>query len=149
MPVSTRELKALCELLPLLFAPANAALSTYQSFLPLFRLFCRLTWFSAWEAATEKAEDFVSQLSTDKKIGIVSGDYRQPGPACVGQIGAIPRLNFTGVCYADGPVGFGRSDGVSIFSSCLVRRPLGTPVSCTSVASLSGKSSEVKVRMCI
>jgi beta-glucosidase len=61
----------------------------------------------------------VSQLSTDKKIGIVSGDYRQPGPACVGQIGAIPRLNFTGVCYADGPVGFGRSDGVSIFSSCL------------------------------
>jgi hypothetical protein len=61
----------------------------------------------------------VSQLSTDEKIGIVSGAYRQPGPSCIGQIGAIPRLNFTGVCYADGPAGFGRSDGVSVFSSGL------------------------------
>lgn len=73
----------------------------------------------AWEAATEKAQDFVSQLSTDEKIGIVSGAYRQPGPSCIGQIGAIPRLNFTGICYADGPAGFGRSDGVSVFPSGL------------------------------
>ena len=72
---------------------------------------------AAWEAATEKAQDFVAQLTTDEKIGIVSGAYRQPGPNCIGQIGAIPRLNFTGVCYADGPAGFGRSDGVSVFPS--------------------------------
>lgn len=61
----------------------------------------------------------MSQLTTDEKIGIVSGAYRQPGPACIGQIGSIPRLNFTGICYADGPAGFGRSDGVSVFSSGL------------------------------
>ena len=73
----------------------------------------------AWEAATQKAHDFVTQLSTDEKIGIVSGAYRQPGPACIGQVGGIPRLNFTGICYADGPAGFGRSDGVSVFSSGL------------------------------
>ncbi|CZT25552.1 related to beta-glucosidase 1 precursor [Ramularia collo-cygni] len=99
MPFSPRRLEALCTLLPWLLVPAKAALT--------------------WEAATLKAQDFVSHLSTDEKIGIVSGAYRQPGPACIGQIGSIPRLNFTGICYADGPAGFARSDGVSVFPSGL------------------------------
>ncbi|KAM0691525.1 hypothetical protein Q7P36_010296 [Cladosporium allicinum] len=99
MPSPTRKLDTWCILISLLLAPANAALT--------------------WEAATEKAQDFVSQLTTDEKIVIVSGAYRQPAPPCIGQIGSIPRLNFTGICYADGPAGFGRSDGVSVFPSGL------------------------------
>ena len=119
MPSPTRYLDTLCALASLLLAPTNAALSMHQSPLALLDLRTRLTPTSAWEAATQKARDFVSQLSTDEKIGIVSGAYRQPGPACIGQIGSIPRLNFTGICYADGPAGFGRSDGVSVFPSGL------------------------------
>ncbi|KAI4858335.1 hypothetical protein E4T45_00157 [Aureobasidium sp. EXF-8846] len=74
---------------------------------------------TAWMDASIKAHDFLSQLSLDEKIGLVSGAYSQPGPACIGQIGSIPRLNFTGICYADGPAGFARSDGVSVFASGL------------------------------
>ena len=36
---------------------------------------------------------------------------------CVGTIAAIERLNFSGLCYADGPSGYARSDGVSVFPS--------------------------------
>lgn len=49
----------------------------------------------------------------------MSGGYKQPGPACIGQVGSIPRLSFPGICYADGPAGFGRSDGASVFTSGL------------------------------
>lgn len=49
----------------------------------------------------------------------MSGAYRQSGPARIGQIGNTPRLNFTGICYADGSAGFRRSDDVSVFSSGL------------------------------
>ncbi|KAI1245343.1 hypothetical protein MGN70_012233 [Eutypa lata] len=70
-----------------------------------------------WGEASTAAEDFVSQLSLSEKIGIVSGGYLSPGLACVGSIGAIERLNFTGLCFSDGPTGYGRSDGVSVFPS--------------------------------
>ena len=36
---------------------------------------------------------------------------------CVGTIAGIERLNFSGLCYADGPSGYSRSDGVSVFPS--------------------------------
>ena len=118
MPSSTRYIEALCTLVPLLLTPAEAALSEYQSILVSPAVHSTDTT-PAWEAATEKAQNFVSQLSTDEKVGMVTGSYRTPGPACIGQIGGIPRLNFTGICYADGPAGFARSDGVSVFSSGL------------------------------
>ncbi|CAG9974873.1 unnamed protein product [Clonostachys byssicola] len=38
-------------------------------------------------------------------------------PACVGSIGAIPRLGFEGICFSDGPAGYARSDLVSVFAS--------------------------------
>lgn len=59
----------------------------------------------------------MSQLTVDEKIGIVSGGYRQPSPACVGSIGGIPRLGFEGICFSDGPAGYSRSDLVSVFAS--------------------------------
>lgn len=82
---------------------------SHDSFTDKFRL--------AWGEASTAAEDFVSQLSLSEKIGIVSGSYLSPGLACVGSIGAIERLNFTGLCFSDGPAGYGRSDGVSVFPS--------------------------------
>ncbi|KAK7217242.1 hypothetical protein V2G26_005245 [Clonostachys chloroleuca] len=67
-------------------------------------------------SAAQRAEEFVSQLTVDEKLGIVSGGYSQPSPACVGSIGAIPRLGFEGICFSDGPAGYARSDLVSVFA---------------------------------
>jgi beta-glucosidase len=68
---------------------------------------------------------------------------------CVGTIAGIERLNFSGLCYADGPSGYSRSDGVSVF-------PSGITVAATWDSELMferalalGKSSGIKVLMCI
>ncbi|KAL5586277.1 hypothetical protein FOBRF1_016147 [Fusarium oxysporum] len=37
----------------------------------------------------------------------------------VGTIGKVERLGFQGICFSDGPSGYARSDGVSVFSSGL------------------------------
>lgn len=36
---------------------------------------------------------------------------------CIGNIAAIPRLNFTGLCMLDGPTAVNRADLVSVFPS--------------------------------
>lgn len=72
---------------------------------------------AAWQQATTKARDFVSQLTLNEKIGLASGGYSQPGLPCVGSVGPIERLGFEGVCFSDGPAGLSRSDGVSVFAS--------------------------------
>ncbi|RGP70242.1 udp-glucose,sterol transferase [Fusarium sporotrichioides] len=73
----------------------------------------------SWENASEQARRFVAQLNTTEKIGIATGGYRPGGPACIGSIGKVERLGFKGICFSDGPSGFTRSDGVSVFSSGL------------------------------
>lgn len=80
------------------------------------------TWLTphveARKDATVKAKAFVAQLETVEKIGLVTGGYGQGAALpCVGSISAIERLNFTGLCYSDGPSGYGRADGVSVFPS--------------------------------
>lgn len=72
---------------------------------------------AAWAEASQKAHDFVTKLTTNEKIGLVSGGYSQPGLPCVGSIGLIRRFEFEGVCFSDGPAGYSRSDGVSVFAS--------------------------------
>ncbi|KXH56569.1 hypothetical protein CSAL01_12641, partial [Colletotrichum salicis] len=69
----------------------------------------------AWDEASAASKDFVSQLTTVEKIGLVTGDYSSPNLPCVGTIRSIERLEFEGVCYSDGPSGYSRSDGVSVF----------------------------------
>ncbi|KAK1690053.1 glycosyl hydrolase family 3 N terminal domain-containing protein [Colletotrichum godetiae] len=71
--------------------------------------------FTAWDEASAASKDFVSQLTTVEKIGLVTGGYSSPSLPCVGAIGSVERLGFEGVCYSDGPSGYSRSDGVSIF----------------------------------
>ncbi|KAI3579249.1 glycoside hydrolase superfamily [Fusarium oxysporum f. sp. albedinis] len=74
---------------------------------------------SSWKNASDQARAFVAQLNTTEKIGIATGGYRRDGPACVGTIGKFERLGFQDICFSDGPSGYARSDGVSIFSSGL------------------------------
>ena len=71
----------------------------------------------AWDKALSKARSFISKLTTDEKIGLVTGGYTQPSLPCVGAVGGIERLEFDGLCFSDGPAGYSRSDGVSVFAS--------------------------------
>jgi beta-glucosidase len=73
----------------------------------------------ARKAAADKAKTFVAQLDTVEKVGLVTGNYGYSGahPPCVGSIAAIDRLGFDGLCFADGPTEYGRTDGTSVFPS--------------------------------
>lgn len=68
-----------------------------------------------WDAAVQLAQNLVSQLTLDEKAQMVTGN----GSAgyCIGNIAAIPRLNFTGLCMLDGPNAVNRADLVSVFPS--------------------------------
>ncbi|EXK77894.1 beta-glucosidase G [Fusarium oxysporum f. sp. raphani 54005] len=68
---------------------------------------------SGWEEAFTRAQEFVSQLTLEEKADMVTG---QPGP-CVGNIVAIPRLGFGGLCLQDGPLALRLADYVSVFSA--------------------------------
>ncbi|KAL1591498.1 hypothetical protein SLS60_011890 [Paraconiothyrium brasiliense] len=71
------------------------------------------TGAGGWEEALQKAKAFVAQLTVDEKSYMVSG---QPGP-CVGNIAAIPRLGFPGLCLQDGPLAIRVADYASVFSA--------------------------------
>ncbi|KAF2708929.1 glycoside hydrolase family 3 protein [Pleomassaria siparia CBS 279.74] len=71
------------------------------------------TGYGGWEDALTKAQKFVSQLTLEEKADMVTG---QPGP-CVGNIVAIPRLGFKGLCLQDGPLAIRIADYASVFSA--------------------------------
>ncbi|RDW93460.1 beta-glucosidase [Aspergillus mulundensis] len=64
-----------------------------------------------WEEAFGLASDFVSELTLGEKVLMVSGVH---GP-CVGNIAPIPRLNFTGLCIQNGPLGLEQGSYSSVF----------------------------------
>ncbi|KAF1952829.1 hypothetical protein CC80DRAFT_478566 [Byssothecium circinans] len=72
-----------------------------------------ITGGGGWEAALEKAKAWVAQLTVEEKADLVTG---QAGP-CVGNIVAIPRLNFSGLCLQDGPLAIRVADYASVFSA--------------------------------
>ncbi|PVH95984.1 glycoside hydrolase family 3 protein [Periconia macrospinosa] len=72
-----------------------------------------ITGVGGWEAALEKAKAWVAQLTLEEKADMVTG---QAGP-CVGNIVAIPRLNFSGLCLHDGPLAIRVADYTSVFSA--------------------------------
>ncbi|KAI0975664.1 glycoside hydrolase family 3 protein [Xylaria arbuscula] len=71
----------------------------------------------SWSDSLAKASEFVSQLTLNETVGIVTGSYLTPSLPCIGSIGEIPRLNFDGLCFSDGPNGVARNDLVSEFPS--------------------------------
>lgn len=68
-----------------------------------------------WEAALAQAQAFVSNLTLDEKAQLVTGTQ---GP-CVGNIGAIERLGFQGLCLQDGPLAIRQATYASVFPAGL------------------------------
>lgn len=66
-----------------------------------------------WEEALAKAQAFVNELTLEEKAGMVTG---VPGP-CVGNIQAIERLGFPGLCLQDGPLAIRVASYASVFSA--------------------------------
>ncbi|KAI0121715.1 beta-glucosidase-related glycosidase [Xylariales sp. AK1849] len=71
------------------------------------------TGAGGWEDALVKAQAFVAELTLDEKADMVTG---QPGP-CVGNIVAVPRLGFPGLCLQDGPLAIRVADYASVFEA--------------------------------
>ncbi|KAF2185914.1 glycoside hydrolase family 3 protein [Zopfia rhizophila CBS 207.26] len=70
-----------------------------------------ITGAGGWEAALQKAQAFVDELTLEEKANMVTGT---PGP-CVGNIAPIPRLNFSGLCLQDGPLAIRQAIYASVF----------------------------------
>lgn len=66
---------------------------------------------SAWSSAATKANTFIAKLNLTEKASIVTGS----SGSCIGNIAAIERLGFPGLCISDGPTAVNRADLVSIF----------------------------------
>ncbi|KAM3151346.1 putative beta-glucosidase G [Botrytis cinerea] len=78
--------------------------------------------FQNWTHAHHLALTFVNQLNITEKSNIVTGTYHTSTldgkpMNCIGNIGPIPRLNFTGICLNDGPAAVARQDLISVFPS--------------------------------
>ncbi|KAH8675245.1 beta2 tomatinase [Xylariales sp. PMI_506] len=72
-----------------------------------------------WEVASLKADQFIAELTMTEKVSMVTGAELNGAVACIGNIVAIPRLNFSGLCLSDGPTAVNRADLVSIFPAGL------------------------------
>ncbi|KAI1438507.1 beta-glucosidase M [Xylaria sp. CBS 124048] len=75
-----------------------------------------------WTDAYNKAVKFVAQLTVDEKVSLVSGVTSSTGTTgtlngCSGNIAAIDRMNFTGLCLTDAGQGVRATDFVSGFPS--------------------------------
>ncbi|KAG5982219.1 hypothetical protein E4U55_002181 [Claviceps digitariae] len=68
-----------------------------------------------WTVSYQKARAMVSQMTLEEKVGLTSGVSRPNG--CSGNIAAIPRLGFPGLCLNDAGQGLRGTDAVSGFAS--------------------------------
>jgi beta-glucosidase len=68
---------------------------------------------STWADAYARAKELVAQLTLGEKSNLTHG---VTGP-CVGQTGAVPRLNIPELCFADAPAGVRGQEFVSSFPS--------------------------------
>ncbi|KAI8941426.1 hypothetical protein NX059_002648 [Plenodomus lindquistii] len=66
---------------------------------------------TSWAAAYARAKAIVSQLTLEEKSNLTHG---VTGP-CVGQTGAVPRINIPELCFADAPAGVRGQEFVSSF----------------------------------
>lgn len=80
---------------------------------PLTYLSANATGIGGWEDALAKAQAFVAELTLEEKANMVTG---VPGP-CVGNILAIERLGFPGLCLQDGPLAIRVASYASVFSA--------------------------------
>jgi beta-glucosidase len=66
-----------------------------------------------WGEAYARARAFVSQLTLLEKVNLTTGVGWQQG-RCVGNTGSIPRLNFSGLCLQDSPLGIRFSESIAL-----------------------------------
>jgi len=71
-----------------------------------------------WNSAIQKAIAFISNLTNTEKVSLATGVGWQKGP-CVGNTPAISRMNFTGLCLQDSPLGVRFALNVSAFPAAI------------------------------
>ncbi|RYP80642.1 hypothetical protein DL769_002387 [Monosporascus sp. CRB-8-3] len=81
-----------------------------------------MTGAGPWADAFSRAVAFVKELTVEEKVGLASGIRSSTGSSgtlngCSGNIAAIPRLNFSGLCLSDAGQGVRATDFVSGFPS--------------------------------
>jgi beta-glucosidase len=67
-----------------------------------------------WEESYNKAAAMVKQMTLPEKVNITTGTGWSMD-LCVGNTGAVPRLNFPLLCYQDGPLGLRFADNITAF----------------------------------
>jgi beta-glucosidase len=67
-----------------------------------------------WAEAYAKAQAFVGQMTLLEKVNLTTGTGWQSN-RCVGNVGAVPRLNLHALCMQDGPLGIRFADYNSAF----------------------------------
>ncbi|SCV70580.1 BQ2448_3342 [Microbotryum intermedium] len=70
-----------------------------------------------WSKAIHKARAFVNQLNLEELVNLTTGQGSHG--RCIGQTGDVTRLNFTGICFQDSPLGVRSTDGVSAFPAAI------------------------------
>lgn len=70
-----------------------------------------------WAATVSKANEWVTELAMEEWIALIKGNGS--AGACTGNLGAIPRMGFNGICMPDGPTTVVQTDLVSIFPAAL------------------------------
>lgn len=74
------------------------------------------TGLQGWESAVSQARQFVMQLSIAEKTNLTGG-YANPENGCSGNIYAIERLGFPGLCVTDAGNGVRATDFVNGYAS--------------------------------
>lgn len=67
-----------------------------------------------WEKAYRRAKKYLEDWTLEEKVQLTTGVGWENG-RCVGNIGAIPDRNFSGLCLQDSPLGVRLADFVSAF----------------------------------
>ena len=75
-----------------------------------------ISGIGGWEEALHKAQAMVSQMSLEEKVNLTGG-YENSTTACGGNIRAVNRLGFPGMCLHDGPIGVRGTEGVNGYPS--------------------------------
>lgn len=76
------------------------------------------TGAGGWADAFGKASGLVSRLTLEEKSSMVTGSLALnigSYAGCIGKLGPVERVNFTGLCLQDGPLAIRLADLASVF----------------------------------